>query len=249
MIRKRKNGTHIQRKAATDLNYVISDLHGQYDSYEKLLKKIHFTDDDTLYLLGDVLDYGDGGLRILNDAMGRSNVFPILGDHEMTAARLLHRMRLQEQGKKPPSAAFQKEFSAWITTGGGMPTVTAFRLLNDEEQDSVLEYLREECVPYELAEVGKKTFLLVHAGIPAGCTADGLDDCPVKELITGHAEFPQEAPEGMTLVTGHTPTEELDEENGGRALFSEHHIAIDCGAADGGFACCLCLDDGTCHYA
>ena len=30
------------------MTYVISDLHGQLDSYQKLLKKIKFTDDDTL---------------------------------------------------------------------------------------------------------------------------------------------------------------------------------------------------------
>ncbi len=231
------------------MTYVISDLHGQMDSYEKLLKKIKFTDDDTLYLLGDMIDYGDGGISILLDAMSRPNVFPILGDHEYTALRLLSRLRLQESGKKPPSSKFQTEFAAWLEMGG-MPTVTAFRALENEDQESILEYLREECTAYEIAEVGQKRFLLVHAGVPTDASEETLDDIPLLTLIRdADAIFPATAPRGLTLITGHIPTERLDEENGGRALFSEHHIAIDCGAEDGGFACCLCLDSGACHYA
>lgn len=231
------------------MTYVISDLHGQLDSYKKLLKKIKFTDDDTLYLLGDMIDYGDDGIAILMDAMGRPNVFPMLGEHEYMALRLLTRLRLQESGKKPPSSKFQEEFSKWLQMGG-MPTVTAFRALENEDQESVLEYLREECTAYEIAEIKDKRYLLVHAGVPADANEDSLDDVPLLSLIRdADAVFPMQAPGDMILVTGHVPTESLDEENGGRALVSPHHIAIDCGAADGGFACCLCLDTGECYYA
>ena len=34
--------------------YAMSDLHGYYDKYTKMLEKITFSDDDTLYILGDV---------------------------------------------------------------------------------------------------------------------------------------------------------------------------------------------------
>lgn len=231
------------------MTYVISDLHGQMDSYEKLLKKIKFTDNDTLYLLGDMIDYGDGGIELLMDAMSRPNVFPMLGEHEYMALRLLTRLRLQESGKKPQSSKFQEEFALWLQMGG-MPTVTAFRALENEDQESILEYLREECTAYEIAEIGDKSYLLVHAGVPADASEDTLDDVPLLSLIRdAEATFPMQAPSGMILVTGHVPTERLDEENGGRALISEHHIAIDCGAEDGGFACCLCLDTGECYYA
>lgn len=36
--------------------YVISDIHGCYDKYIKMLEKIRFSSEDTLYVLGDVLD-------------------------------------------------------------------------------------------------------------------------------------------------------------------------------------------------
>ena len=33
--------------------YALSDLHGHYDALRAMLKKIHFSDNDTLYILGD----------------------------------------------------------------------------------------------------------------------------------------------------------------------------------------------------
>ncbi len=36
--------------------YVISDIHGHYEKFEKILKKIDLKDGDTLYGLGDILD-------------------------------------------------------------------------------------------------------------------------------------------------------------------------------------------------
>ena len=40
------------------MHYVMSDLHGEYEKYLEMLKKIKFTDDDVLYVLGDVVDRG-----------------------------------------------------------------------------------------------------------------------------------------------------------------------------------------------
>lgn len=38
--------------------YVMSDIHGCYEEYMKLIKKINPTGDDTIYILGDILDKG-----------------------------------------------------------------------------------------------------------------------------------------------------------------------------------------------
>lgn len=38
--------------------YVVSDIHGCYDKYQELLKKLNLGPDDTLYVLGDVIDRG-----------------------------------------------------------------------------------------------------------------------------------------------------------------------------------------------
>ena len=51
--------------------YVMSDLHGMYSSYLKMLRKIHFCDADMLYILGDVIDRGPQPIQILQDMMLR----------------------------------------------------------------------------------------------------------------------------------------------------------------------------------
>ncbi len=56
------------------MRYIIADIHGCYNEYINLLKKIKFTDKDTLYILGDVVDRGPEPIKILQDMMKRKNV-------------------------------------------------------------------------------------------------------------------------------------------------------------------------------
>ena len=53
--------------------YVMSDIHGQFFSYRKMLKEIEFSDDDFLYVLGDCIDRGPDGISIIQDIMNRKN--------------------------------------------------------------------------------------------------------------------------------------------------------------------------------
>lgn len=47
--------------------YVMSDVHGLKDRYDRMIEYIH--EEDTLYILGDVIDRGPDGIVILQDAM------------------------------------------------------------------------------------------------------------------------------------------------------------------------------------
>ena len=57
--------------------YVMSDVHGEYEKYRRMLEKIRFSDEDTLYILGDVVDRGPEPVKLLQDMAVRENVFPI----------------------------------------------------------------------------------------------------------------------------------------------------------------------------
>ena len=70
-------------------NYVISDLHGDYDAYVEMLQKIHFSKDDMLYVLWDVLDRGPHPIKILQDLMTQPNVVCIAGNHEYMALQCM----------------------------------------------------------------------------------------------------------------------------------------------------------------
>ena len=50
--------------------YVMSDIHGKYDKYIQMLKQIHFSEKDTMYILGDMIDRGEKGMELLIDLTG-----------------------------------------------------------------------------------------------------------------------------------------------------------------------------------
>ena len=69
--------------------YAMSDLHGCYDKYTKMLEKINFSDNDTLYILGDIVDRGPDGIKIWQDIIKRKNVTALRGNHDFLAYHLL----------------------------------------------------------------------------------------------------------------------------------------------------------------
>ena len=75
------------------MHYAISDIHGCYDKYISMLEKIGFNDGDTLYFLGDAVDRGPDGVKILLDMMARKNVVPLLGNHEDTFYVMINSLR------------------------------------------------------------------------------------------------------------------------------------------------------------
>lgn len=51
------------------MTYVISDIHGEILRWKDMLKLISFSDQDTMYVLGDVIDRDPFGIEILQDIM------------------------------------------------------------------------------------------------------------------------------------------------------------------------------------
>lgn len=79
------------------MHYVVADLHGETDRWQKMLREISLSVTDTLYILGDVVDRGGiGGVDILLDIMSRPNVVMLLGNHE---AMCLKAMDHPEDGR------------------------------------------------------------------------------------------------------------------------------------------------------
>ena len=62
--------------------YVLSDIHGQKQRFESIMKQINLQPEDTLYVLGDVIDRNPDGIKILRKLMAMPNVKMILGNHE-----------------------------------------------------------------------------------------------------------------------------------------------------------------------
>lgn len=80
-----------QLNSSAGKHYVIGDLHGMYGTYMDAVSSIN--DEDTLYILGDVIDGGQHGIKILQDIMKRPNVKLFIGDHEWELMRCYEIMK------------------------------------------------------------------------------------------------------------------------------------------------------------
>ena len=82
--------------------YVTADIHGKFDRLQALLAAADFSEEDFLFVLGDVIDRnGDGGVRILKWLLFQPNVQLILGNHEKLL--LLNRWLFEEVSEESVS--------------------------------------------------------------------------------------------------------------------------------------------------
>lgn len=224
--------------------YVMSDIHGEYDRYLKMLDKIRLSPEDTLYVLGDVVDRGPHPVQVLRDMAARENVFPILGNHDAMAASLLERLMV-EITEENYQTHMDEDLLARLTEwqmDGGASTLREFRQLAAHERADALDYLQDFPL-YETVDVGERTYILVHAGLQNFEPGRKLRSYRPEELVLGRHDYSRQyfSDSSVYIVTGHTPTPSLT----GRPqiYISKNNIAIDCGAAwPGGRLGCLCLD-------
>ena len=231
------------------MNYVISDIHGQFDKYQQMLRKISLSDNDTLYVLGDVLDRGPDGLKILKDMMYRPNVYPVLGEHEYLAKKLLPVLQNAQTAEECASLTETEEdkklFARWIKIGG-YPTLEAFLKLNEEEKESVLDYL-SEFAPYDEVEAGGRDFVLVHAGIRGFEEGKDLDEYDEEDFVSEKADYSSVYFKDKFLITGHTPTGEIGGKDG-KVFSAKRHLAIDSSENRDGRLSAVCLDTMKTFY-
>ena len=62
--------------------YCVSDIHGYYDLFCRLLDKIGFCGGDKLYVLGDIVDKGRDSVRLAKLLFSMPGVCCIAGNHE-----------------------------------------------------------------------------------------------------------------------------------------------------------------------
>lgn len=60
-------------------HYIMGDIHGEADLFHAMLEKIWFSEDDTLILLGDVIDRGPDGIAMLLEIIEMANAIMLLG--------------------------------------------------------------------------------------------------------------------------------------------------------------------------
>ena len=109
--------------------YAVSDLHGCYDKYIKLLERLKMTSDDSLYILGDIVDRGSDGIKIVLDLIKRDNIFSCRGNHDHCAQILLRSFAIPKDGYF--ADGLEETFRLWLSDGGSptYPFAGSFEVL------------------------------------------------------------------------------------------------------------------------
>ena len=217
--------------------YVMSDLHGCYEKYVKMLGKIRFNSEDVLYILGDVLDRGPEGMRILLDASKRKNVVLLLGNHDYQAGTLLAHLHLLDDPNCPKELV--ELYGIWLTDGG-KSTLAEYLQLQQDEQKKVLQVIKRMKTSVRLTVNGEK-YLLAHT-VPAIEKLPEFDKWSREDFILGEPTYTKSYFDDICIITGHTPTGFIKKESVGKIWKGNGHIAIDCGCVFGKTLGCLCLD-------
>lgn len=221
--------------------YVCSDLHGNYEKYIKIFETIDFTDNDTLFVLGDVIDRGPNGIRILMDMMYRFNVIPILGNHEFMAISILKKLsqEIDEKSLEGFDDDFIFSMMTWFENGGAV-TLEEFKKLSKDDREAIIEYL-EEFSPYDEITVSGVDYVLVHAGFDNFDENKSLSEYEICELLWTRTDYNKQYFKNKVLITGHTPVKAI-KENQETIYQNKNNIAIDCGCGHNGKLGILCLD-------
>ena len=226
--------------------YVISDLHGEYERLDQLLTEIEFSEKDDLYIIGDVVDRGQEGIRILREVMQHSNMHMLLGNHELMMIRYF------------ADDVTEKEKRRW-NRNRNFYTLAGLDQLPEDEREKLFTFLNG--LPDHAAfTVNGKKYVLVH-GYWADNTFDRVWNRPTLET-------PPAFGTDVTMIIGHTPVCEYvcpgnDEDqyvysrklteagDHFRILHTASFIDIDCCVGYGMSAArlaCLRLDDGKEFY-
>lgn len=223
----------------------MSDIHGLYDRYLKVLDTINFSDEDYLYILGDVIDRGPQSFEILFDIMDRKNVELFLGNHE-------HMMLTYIKGL---------DYRTWFyDANGGRRTYHDFINLSDDDQNKIIDYLWTTTLYKEL-NINNHKYILSHTSALLSnvdlFTKDFRENImEVQDFVWN--EYPYDIDglayedkidEEITLISGHIITRRLHESD--EIYIRDFNngykwIDIDCGCAIGqnlGYLACLAIND------
>lgn len=219
------------------MTYFISDIHGEYELFCRLLYKIKFSNNDVLIVLGDMIDKGNESIRVLKKIYSMDNAICILGNHEYDFLKFYRaKMRNAIDG-------FDKILSEIQTYFPNESEPITWDLL--DWLDGLPSYIITE------------KYICVHAGVPL--KKDGTIK-PIEQAITEQLVYDRDFKNPETVVNddrtvlyGHTPTSYL---NGTGKIIAYprksgsgySRVHIDTGVYLTGMLGCFCFENGNCYY-
>jgi len=243
------------------MTYIMSDLHGGFKQFKKMIQEIKFNPSvDKLIIAGDIMDRGTGDLQILEyiePFLKEGTVELILGNHEFFLMQYLANF-LQDKEIDRITGRL------WGAFGAEQSTIDAIDKMSIETKDRLYTFL--DGLPYYIEmETEDKQIVITHAGLNADYiiyNADNkidvtksidyaMDKDKRGTLISTdihHMPASQKKALDKLLIVGHEPTVRIGGDN--KIIKYDTYICIDCGNGKGfdGKLGCICLDNGREYY-
>ena len=230
------------------MTYCVSDIHGEYDLFLKLLEKIKFSDSDRMIVCGDIIDKGTQSVKLLKLISKMSNVYAVNGNHEYTFLKLYWGLMRQS----PDDFGYILKKLQEYFPGDG-------KLLDWEAVDWV------ETRPYYIEE---ENFVCVHAGAPVDGDNRLLPlEQATREQLVYDRNFKNPGfviKDSKCVLFGHTPTSYLlngrdaiigyrregaEKDIAGRYNIGDYYkVHLDTGTWLNGVLGCFCIDTCTAVY-
>lgn len=242
------------------MHYICSDIHGQYDYFMDILKKINFSDKDHMYVIGDVIDRGPESIKLLQYILDSENMTLLIGNHEHL---MIQALLFKDD----------EHFNVWMYNGGEK-TLNQYNELNSEEQKDILIKMFQSPLIIPNLKINDKNFYLAHAShsirfidkkvLYCDSSRDEIErvvwsrDYQNLDVINLTERFNNlySKYNDTVLIIGHSPTFTCSYRkltNKGYPLISKacsgHLINVDCGCARGLPLSCLRLEDLKEFYA
>lgn len=218
------------------MTYIISDIHGEYDLFCRLMEKAGFSDGDTLISCGDMIEKGKNSIRLVRLLFSVKNAVLLAGNHEYDFLKYYWTLMRQTEDYD----LVLGKLRAYFPDDGG--------LLDWETVDRV------EALPYFLETDG---YICVHAGAPLDRNGHilPLKDASPEQLVYDRifkdpAVLPEE---GKCVFFGHTPTVNLGfpprikcylrAGRSGNAVADYYKVHLDMGTWRSGVLGCFRVED------
>lgn len=229
------------------MTFVVSNLYGRLDKFEKLISKINLKEHDNLYILGNIVDFGEQSIELVNDLSTRYNVYSVLGDHDYKAYLLLSEFdRIIKEGGAP-SISFSKELIEWAQNGG-QATLEAFKNADADAKEGFLDYLSDLPVFEEVSLKNGKDFVLTCRGINNFDINTDLYDYQLDDFMNGYLDIDKTYFDNEIMVVGYLDYEHTPSGRQGKVSAKNNNIALACDMSENDDVVCVCLETNEEYY-
>ena len=221
--------------------YFVSDIHGEYDLFLKLLDKLRFSDSDTMYVLGDIIDKGSSSIKLVDYIRRKPNIKAILGNHEFMFLKYYNGLMRSAKSADDIAEVLQKLQEYFLSDK---------EILSWETVDYI------DSLPFYIET---DDFICVHAGVETdenGVISPMETQMP--EVMVYSRNFKEKyfplAAENKIVLFGHTPSSYENDSNkfiktpkegiaNPKTLADYSKIRLDCGVFLTGVLGALRLED------